>query len=108
MKITAISGPKADSVTGGTGCKNVLQQNSSHPASTLMTIQRKPTTQASRHKFPKVFNFGMGRREHFGSDMRGSVPGPSQSGREETLLAPGEVSAPAGRKDEGRKEKPNE
>jgi len=73
-----------------------------------MTIRRKPITQASRRNFPKVFNFGMGRREHFGSDMRGSASGLIESGRKEELLAPGQVSSPARRKDEGKKEKPYE
>jgi len=50
----------------------------------------------------------MGRHEHFGGDLRGSVPGPSEDGRKETLLAPGQVSTPARRKDEGVKEKPYE
>lgn len=73
-----------------------------------MTIQQKPITQTPRRTFAKIFNFGMGRYEHFGSDMRGSIPAQSEAGRKETLVAPGRMSVPARRKAEGKREKPHE
>lgn len=69
-----------------------------------MTIQRKTITQNNRRTFPKVFSFGMGRQEHFGSGVRDIVHGRSEEGRRETLVASGKMDAPAGRKPEGMKE----
>ncbi|HLY63110.1 MAG TPA: hypothetical protein VKV95_20375 [Terriglobia bacterium] len=60
-----------------------------------MTIQRKVITQPPRRTFSKIFNFDMGRHEHFGGSWRDPVPALSEGGRPETLVAPGRMSAAA-------------
>lgn len=86
----------------------MLQQNSSHTVRTQMKTQQKPVSQTPRRTFKKVFNFGMGRHEHFRGDARNPAPGLSEGGRQEILVAPGRMAAQTKRKHEGIREEHHE